>query len=213
MGQSCRACGVVGSSRCYSAHGVHGLCCTLQNRCLHTGCHCILLVLVSLDQWLPLNVVTTHRPEVELEYKYVVRSEDGGALYWKPGDNCQIKVPVWLRVSITPARLQPGAALKPSTLPELPHRLPHLRQRLLSAAPQPTASLAPAVSAQHGPRLLCASSSVPAGSLVGCGALLWGHRRSSSSHCRSDASSSCARPCASCRCSLLSRRRRQSLRA
>lgn len=35
-------------------------------------------------------------PEVQLEYKYVVRSQEG-ALYWKPGDNCQIKVPVWLK--------------------------------------------------------------------------------------------------------------------
>ncbi|WIA39587.1 hypothetical protein OEZ86_005671 [Tetradesmus obliquus] len=36
-------------------------------------------------------------PEVELEYKYVVKSQDGGVLCWKPGENCQIKVPVWLR--------------------------------------------------------------------------------------------------------------------
>lgn len=36
-------------------------------------------------------------PEVELEYKYVVRSQDGGVLAWKPGENCQIKVPVWLQ--------------------------------------------------------------------------------------------------------------------
>lgn len=37
------------------------------------------------------------RPEVELEYKYVVRNEDGGVMFWKPGENCQIKVPVWLK--------------------------------------------------------------------------------------------------------------------
>jgi hypothetical protein len=37
------------------------------------------------------------RPEVQLEYKYVVRTTDGGVLCWKPGENCQIKVPVWLR--------------------------------------------------------------------------------------------------------------------
>jgi hypothetical protein len=37
------------------------------------------------------------RPEVQLEYKYVVKSTDGGVLCWKPGENCQIKVPVWLR--------------------------------------------------------------------------------------------------------------------
>lgn len=36
-------------------------------------------------------------PEVQLEYKYVVRSTDGGVLYWKPGENCQIRVPVWLK--------------------------------------------------------------------------------------------------------------------
>lgn len=36
-------------------------------------------------------------PEVQLEYKYVVKNTDGGVLCWKPGENCQIKVPVWLR--------------------------------------------------------------------------------------------------------------------
>jgi len=35
-------------------------------------------------------------PAVELEYKYVVRNRDGGVLCWKPGENCQIKVPVLL---------------------------------------------------------------------------------------------------------------------
>lgn len=48
------------------------------------------------DVW-QVDLEVNAGPEVELEYKYVVRSEDGGALYWKPGDNCQIKVPVWLR--------------------------------------------------------------------------------------------------------------------
>eukprot|EP00878_Enallax_costatus_P032749 GHUV01036014.1.p1 GENE.GHUV01036014.1~~GHUV01036014.1.p1 ORF type:complete len:114 (+),score=13.22 GHUV01036014.1:704-1045(+) len=36
-------------------------------------------------------------PEVQLEYKYVVRACDGGVLCWKPGENCQIRVPVWLK--------------------------------------------------------------------------------------------------------------------
>jgi len=43
------------------------------------------------------SAAAADRPEVQLEYKYVVRSQEG-ALYWKPGDNCQIKVPVWLKV-------------------------------------------------------------------------------------------------------------------
>lgn len=34
---------------------------------------------------------------MQLEYKYVVRSSDGGVCYWKPGENCQIRVPVWLK--------------------------------------------------------------------------------------------------------------------
>lgn len=37
---------------------------------------------------------------MELEYKYVVRQVDGCVLEWKPGDNCQIKVPVLLQVSL-----------------------------------------------------------------------------------------------------------------
>lgn len=34
---------------------------------------------------------------MQLEYKYVVRSCDGGVLCWKPGENCQIRLPVWLK--------------------------------------------------------------------------------------------------------------------
>lgn len=26
-----------------------------------------------------------------------MRNSDGGVLYWKPGENCQIRVPVWLK--------------------------------------------------------------------------------------------------------------------
>ncbi|KAF8058890.1 zinc finger CCCH domain-containing protein 56 [Scenedesmus sp. PABB004] len=48
------------------------------------------------DVWEVEFEVTTG-PEVELEYKYVVRSTDGGVLCWKPGENCQIRVPVWLQ--------------------------------------------------------------------------------------------------------------------
>ena len=37
---------------------------------------------------------------LELEYKYVIRNSAGGdVVYWKPGDNYQIKVPVLLEVS------------------------------------------------------------------------------------------------------------------
>jgi hypothetical protein len=53
-----------------------------------------------------LAVMFARRPEVELEYKYVVRSHEGSPLYWKPGDNCQIKVPVWLRVSCHTCKIQ-----------------------------------------------------------------------------------------------------------
>lgn len=33
-------------------------------------------------------------PQVDMEYKYVVRNSDGGVLCWKPGSNYQLKVPV-----------------------------------------------------------------------------------------------------------------------
>lgn len=40
----------------------------------------------------------THRNEIELEYKYVVRDDNNNPVYWKPGTNCSVALPLKMDV-------------------------------------------------------------------------------------------------------------------
>lgn len=50
----------------------------------------------SKDDWWTAEIDVASRDNVGLEYKYIVRNADGGVLYWKPGGNYKLDVPVCL---------------------------------------------------------------------------------------------------------------------